>query len=186
TEPARGDRADRRAVLRFDLGSFARGHAAFRPQADALPARTVAQFREHALGAGKSALLAPALLDRPSESGFDRRGAGVNVVTVEAKARFEAQRIAGAKPDRLDLGMAEQALGDGAHAVRLHGNLVAVLAGVARAADVTIDAVEARATRRHESHRGGSGGVPLEHRGCLGPLQRDERAMIGADQPHSR
>src|ERR1043166_647375 len=147
-EAARRDRAEDRAVARFDLGTFARRHAPLGPQPDAQAARAVAQFGKHALGARKSAFLAPALLDRPGESGFDRRGAGVDVVAVEAEPRLEAQRVARAEADRLHLAVAEQALGDRAHAVRLDGNLIAVLAGVAGAADVTVDAVEARAARR--------------------------------------
>ena len=38
------------------------------------------------------------------QAGLDRRGRGVDVVAVQAEAGFEAQRIARAQPDRLDLG----------------------------------------------------------------------------------
>ena len=107
-------------------------------------------------------------------------------MAVEAQARLEAERVARAKPDRLHLAVAEQALGDRAHAVGLHRNLVTVLAGVARAADVTVDAVEARAARGHERHRGGAGAMTFQHGGGLRPLQRDQRAMIGTDEPHPR
>src|SRR5262249_43937168 len=136
-EPARRDRADRGAVARFDVGAFTRRHPALGPEPDAQARRAIAQFGEHAPGARETALLAPALLDRPGEPGFDRRGAGVDVMAVEAEPGFEAERVARAKPDRLHLAVAEQPLGDRAHTVRLDGNLIAVLAGVARAADVT-------------------------------------------------
>src|SRR6202040_10119 len=105
---ARSDRADRRVLARFDLGAFARRHAAFGPQSDAQAARAVAQLGEHALGARETALLAPALLDRPSEPGFDRRGGRGDVVATEAQPRFEPQRVACTQADRLHLAVAEQ------------------------------------------------------------------------------
>ena len=58
---------------------------------------------------GKAALLAAALLDRPDQAGLDGRGGGVDVVAVEAKARFEPQRIARAEADGLHLRIGEQA-----------------------------------------------------------------------------
>src|SRR6202011_5812546 len=114
---ARGDRADRRAVARFDLRAFARRHAPLGPQSDAQAARAVAQLGEHALGRPGAALPAPALLDRPGEAGFDRRGAGVDVVAVEAQPRFEPQRVARTEADRLHLAVAGQALRDRADGV---------------------------------------------------------------------
>src|SRR6202023_1669517 len=50
-----------------------------------------------------------------------------------------------------------------AHSVGIDRNFITVLAGVARAADVTVDAVEARAARGHERHRGGAGAMTFEH-----------------------
>ena len=62
------------------------------------------------VGAGKIAGFAAALLDGPGQIGFDRRGGRIEIVAVEAKARFEAQRIARAEADGLDFRRARATL----------------------------------------------------------------------------
>ena len=103
--------------------------------------------------AGKAALRAALLADAPQQARFDRRRRGVDVVAVEAEARFEAQRIARAQPDRLDLGLGQKLAGDGVGGVGRRGDLEAVAAGVARARDVAARAVDHDEGAGHELHR---------------------------------
>ena len=65
-----------------------------------------------ALGAGKAALGAPALLDRPGERRLDRIDRLVEFVAVEAEAGLEPQRIARAEPDRRDVGLGQEQAGE--------------------------------------------------------------------------
>jgi hypothetical protein len=97
------------------------------------------------LCARKAALLAAAPGDRPGKARFDRRCGGIDVVPIEAKPGLEAKRIAGAEPNQLHLRLDDEALDDRSHPQRLDGNFVAVLTGIARAADVTFDTVKSRA-----------------------------------------
>ena len=71
-------------------------------------AGTVLDLALDALGARKSAFLAAALLDRPVQAGLDGRRGGVDVMAIEAEPGFEAQRIARAEADRLDLRIGEK------------------------------------------------------------------------------
>src|SRR5439155_21154190 len=140
-------------------------------------------LREDARCARKVRLLTAPLADRPVKPRLDRRSGHVDIVAAEAKPGFQPQRVARAEPDQLHLRMAEQALGDGADADRLDRDLEAVLAGISRAADVALDAVETRAPRAHERHRGGVRRVTREYRGGARALQRDQRPMIGPQEP---
>src|SRR5205823_8899593 len=131
-----------RGALDQDLRSLTRRNAAVHLQADAPPVRSALQLVQNAGCARESALLTPALPDRPGKSRLDRRGARVDIVPIKAQTRFQAQRVAGAEPDQLHFRMREQALDDGADPNRLDRNLEAILAGIARPADVTFDAVK--------------------------------------------
>ena len=99
---------------------------------------------------GKPPCCAALLADAPQQARLDRRGRGVDVVAVEAEAGFEAQRIAGAQADRLDLGLGQQLAGDGLGGVGRRRDLVAVAAGVARARDVAARAVDHDEGAGHE------------------------------------
>ena len=73
----------------------------------------------------------------PREAGLDGRGAVVKVVAVEAHAGFQAKAVPGAKAgeaERLGV-LAQQVLRDGGGVVRGDGDLEAVFASVATAAD---------------------------------------------------
>ena len=103
-------------------------------------------------------------------------------MAIEAETGLEAKRIACAEPDRLDLLRGEQRP---RHRFRLgggDGDLVAVLAGIARAADGDRDAVESGVGRRHEAHRLGAGDVPGEHRRGERPLQGEQGAVLDRPQ----
>src|SRR5262252_7976677 len=86
-----------------DLAAFARDRLALGQQPDALARRALCDLLLDDGRPGEAAVGAALLADAPHQARFDRRGGGVNVVTVEAKSRFESQRIARAEADRLHL-----------------------------------------------------------------------------------
>ena len=87
------------------------------------------------VGAGEALLHLAALADRPGEVRFDGRRRFVDVVAVEAEARFEAQAVARAEADGRDVRVGEQHAREGGRDVARDGDFVAVLAGVAGARD---------------------------------------------------
>ncbi len=84
----------------------------FGQQADALARRALGDLLLDDGGAREASLRAALLADAPQQARFDRRRGGVDVVAVEAEASFEAQRIARAEPDRLDLRLGQKLAGD--------------------------------------------------------------------------
>src|SRR5262249_60943925 len=111
--PPRRPSPDQGAVAVAAPGPRARGRAAVRLEPDAAARRPVGELILDARGAGKAAFLAPPPRDRPGKPGLDRRRGLVDVVAVEAQARFQSQRIAGAEAGELDPPIVEQALHDG-------------------------------------------------------------------------
>src|SRR5690606_26978197 len=124
------------------------------------------------------ALLAAALLDCPSHIGLDRRGGLVEIVAVEAETGFQAQRIARAEAGRRHFRLRQQAARQRLGPARRHGYLVAVLAGVAGAADQAVDAVERDRLAVHEAELLHAGREARQRRRRTGALQRDQRAVI--------
>src|SRR3546814_7465624 len=96
---------------------------------------------------------------------------------VAAEARLEAQRAACAGPRRRHLGLRQQAPRELLGLLGRHRDLVAVLAGVAGAADQAVDAVDGERLAVHEAERLCTGRQPRQHGGGLGTLQRDERPV---------
>ena len=143
-EAAGGDAADLSARGVDDFRAFARRRAAVRPEADPLARRALGERRLDARRAGKAALEAPPLLDRPGEPGLDRIDRLVELVAVEAQARFEPQRIARAEADRRDFGIGEQPPREGLRLVGGQRDLETVLAGVAGARDESGESAEAK------------------------------------------
>jgi len=170
------DRADDLASA-DDLRAFARRCLAFRQQADALPRHAIRDLAENDLRAGKIGLFAPPLADDPAERRLDRCRRLVDVVAVEAKPGLETQRVARAEPDGLHLRFAEELLRQRDRILLRHGNLVAVLARIARAADETGNAGDVHRLRRHEDHLGGGRRETRENLDRLRPLQRDQRPV---------
>src|SRR4029078_4415578 len=93
---------------RADLRALARGRAALRLDADAHARRLLGEFALDAFGSRESPFGAPALLDRPGERSLDRRCRRVDVVTIEAKPRLQAQRIARTQSDQLHARLREK------------------------------------------------------------------------------
>src|SRR5690606_37361696 len=122
------------------------------PDADAPPRSTFAELTENRFGAGEPAFRAPALADRPGKPRLDRRRRLVDVLAVQAQARLEPQRVAGAQASRLDLGLGEQTARQRLHVCGGHRDLEPVLAGVAGAGDQGGHAVEHEEARTHEWH----------------------------------
>src|SRR5688572_4360719 len=88
-EAARCDLADLAPVRRGDRRTLARRRAALGLEPDADTRRAVLDLAPDTLGAGETALLAPALLDRPCQPCLDGRGPDVDVMAVEAQPRLE-------------------------------------------------------------------------------------------------
>src|ERR1700722_16551394 len=118
-EPAGRDNAERSAVHRNDLRPLARWRATLRPNSRTLTARPIRQRILNPLSSRKAAIDASALLNGPGKSGFDRIYRLVEFMPIEAEAGLEPQRIARAKADRRDLGLAEE---KSREAFRLHGS----------------------------------------------------------------
>ena len=101
-------------------------------------------------------------------------------MAVEAEARLESQRVAGAQADRLDLASASSSRANASTSLGGKRNLEAVLAGVAGARDFRFEPAEANRAHAHERHRvdPASGREPRQHRGGGRPLQGDERRLV--------
>ncbi|MDT4843046.1 hypothetical protein FQZ97_769640 [compost metagenome] len=181
-EAAAGDTADDGAVGVDDLGAFAHRYALLGQQADALARYALTLLGEHALRAGEAAgpcaIGAAGLGDGPGQAGLDRRGGRAHVMAVEAQAGFQAQRVAGAEADGPDLRLGQQRTGQGFGLGHRHGDLVAVFAGVAGAADEALHAFQAHAGELHEGHLLHFRRQAAEHLGGLGPLQGQQGAGL--------
>src|SRR3546814_18342049 len=90
---------------------------------------------------GCSSDLPAPLLHRPDQVGFDRGGVLVEVMTVEAEARLQAQRVACAEPRRRPLGLRPPAPRDLPGLLGRHRDLLSVLAGVSGPAAHALHAV---------------------------------------------
>ncbi len=133
------------------------------------------QFLLHAGGADEAAFGAAALGDRPHEVGFHGAGGFVNIMAIEAEARFEAKRIAGAEANGFHAHIGKQQIPQLHHVLVRDGNLEAVLAGVAGARDMGFDAIELKAFIVHELDVA-RGGVQLRQNVLgLRALQRHQR-----------
>mmetsp|Transcript_21803 Transcript_21803/g.85364 ORF Transcript_21803/g.85364 Transcript_21803/m.85364 type:complete len:361 (+) Transcript_21803:556-1638(+) len=184
-ERAAGDDADLGAVGGDDLGALAHRHALLANEADALARRPVRELGvddgRAGVATGTGATGAAHLLDRPGDARLDRRGGGVDVVAVQAQAGFQAQRIARAQADGLDLGVCQQLAGQGDGVVRVNGDFEAVFAGVAGAGQEGVDAIEAEEAAGHEGQLCDLGVQARQHGHRLGALQCQQRALRHGD-----
>ena len=123
---AAGDGAELAAARVQQLCAFAHRHALQRDQADALDADAAGQLPADGVGAGIAAFACtagpPHLLDGPVQPCFDRAGAGVDVMTVQAQPGLQAQRVARAEAGRPHLALRQQGKGlNGGHSgVEIH------------------------------------------------------------------
>src|SRR6516165_5288072 len=113
-----------------DRGILACRRASVRPDADADARRPFSELAQYDFGAGKPALGTPPLADGPGEGDLDRARRLVDVVPIEAEPGLEAQRVAGALPDRPNFGPRDQRLGDRRSCGRRYRDLEPVLTGV--------------------------------------------------------
>ncbi len=121
--------------------------------------------------------MAAALLHRPFQRGFDRRGRLVDVVAIEAQPGLEPQAVAGAKPDRQHLAIGQQQFGERLGVRGRDGDLESVLAGIAGAGDETVEPCDLARPRIHEPHGGGVGTEFCQHLFGLRSLQCQQRAV---------
>src|SRR5882757_6913940 len=149
SEAAGRDLADGLAAERY-VRALARDRLALGQQADPLARRAVGDLLLDGRGAGETALYPALLADAPQQARLDRRGRGVYVVAVEAETGFEAERIARAQTDRLDLRLGQKLARDGIGGIGRRRNLEAVAAGIARARDVAARAVDHDEGAGHE------------------------------------
>src|SRR5258708_4320645 len=112
SEAAGRNLADGLAAER-DVRALARDRFARGQQADPLARGAVGDLLLDGRGAGETALCPALLADAPQQARLDRRGRGVDVVAVEAETSFEAERIARAQTDRLDLRLGQKLAGHG-------------------------------------------------------------------------
>ena len=127
-----------------DLGALARGRLAFGQKADALARRAFGDLLLDDRGAGKAALQRGAC--RWTTAGTASTGVRglVDVMAVEAKPGFQAQRIARAQADRHAPRVRPAACARRLGRVGRRRDLEAVLAGIAGAADVAARARRSR------------------------------------------
>jgi hypothetical protein len=133
-------------------------------------------------GAGIGADTRPAgsarLADRPGQPGLDRRDFGGQLVSVETQPGLEAQRIAGAEARRRHGVVGEKASGQGLDSGGRHGQLEAILTGVAGAGDVHGQVVKATLQRLQEHQRRGLGKQRREYVARRGPLQGQQPLAV--------
>ncbi len=160
-----------------DVAALAGRRAALKAQTDTAASGSVAQFALNTVRAGKSAFVAAAFSDRPDKIRLHGGCGLVDVVAVEAEARFQAERVAGAQANRLHQRMGEQRARQIFGPVGDDGNLEAVLAGIARPADMAGDAVEFGAGRCHECEFAGFRAMAGQDARRRRTLQRQKRAI---------
>src|SRR5262249_34823480 len=118
-----------------DLGVFARRLAPVREDPHTSTWRALGELLLDHARTGKSALLAPAAGDAPGKARLDRRGRGIDIVTIEAEAGFQAQGIPRTEPDGLHFRHRQQAPCQPFRRVVRNRDFETVLAGIARARD---------------------------------------------------
>ena len=143
-------------------------------EANALARRALGDLPLDDRSAKEAALRAAFLADAPEQPRLDRRRAGVDVVTVEAEARLEAQRIARPQSDRLHFGLRQQLARDRVGGVGRRRDLVAVTASVTRARDVAFDTVDHDVGPGHELHDRNRRRQSRQRLGRLRALQRQQ------------
>lgn len=77
-------------------------------QPDTEEVRPMVEFGEDPTATGKAAFDAPTLRYCESQTGLNRRGTFVQIVAIQRKTGLKTQRIARAKPHRLDLRLSDQ------------------------------------------------------------------------------
>ncbi len=111
-------------------------------------------------------------------SRLDGIGGFVDVVTVKAQARLQAQRIARAKPDRRDVGMIEQFHGEVLDDRGGQRDFEAILAGVARSCDINARALIIEGAPVHEFQLFDAGKQNFQRVDGAGALQGQHRARF--------
>ena len=124
------------------------------------------------------AALTTHLAQRPDQAAFHRRGGGIEIVTVQAQPRLETQRVPRAKTDELHLLNRQQQTHETLCVGIGHGDLEAILAGIATAADPALDALDGDVGMMHEGQLAGLGRQTLHHRVSHRPLQCEQRPII--------
>ena len=145
------------------------------------------QFALDPRRAGKAAFFAPALGDRPVEAGLDRAGGRRRCHGRRGTVRLRAAANRGRRgrsarpppPAAVRRRGRRRGLGG-------HGNLEAVLAGIAGARNEQCRAAPGENALRHEGERGDAGKMALQHGGRRRPLQGEQRAILQDFKPQIR
>ncbi len=99
-------------------------------------------------------------------------------MAVERQPRLQPQRIARAQADRFHLRLSQQRVGDRFGRFARHGDLEAVLAGVARPADPGAGARQIEAAGLHEGQLGHARSEAREHGHRVRALKREQRILV--------
>src|SRR5690606_1155609 len=105
-------------------------------EADADACRAILKLALDAGCSGEPAFAAAALADGNGQAGLNGRNLLVHVLSVEAKAGFEAQRIAGAKADGAHPRVVEEGTRQSLGMFCRNGDFETVFARIARTADI--------------------------------------------------
>src|SRR5262245_54116581 len=158
TESARGHLSDRRCRLFIEikLATATDWRSVFRTKSDALAGAAFGKLPQNDIGAGKLARArstsAAGFLYRPLESCFHRRGVRIEVATVETQARFKAQTVTGAEPDRRHVRVFQKLSREKCRSAGGDADLEAVLPRVAGPGDDAIRAEDRQTAHIHETH----------------------------------
>jgi len=116
-------------------------------------------------------------LNRPGQTGFDRRRRLVDVVAIQAQAGFQTQGVACAQTGGLDFGLRQQLLGELDGRVSGHRDLEAVFTGIAAAGDETVGAHNLERAAGHEGQLLDAWRQALQRVDGVLPLQSEQRAI---------
>ena len=166
-----------------DVSPLARRRLAVERQADPLPRHALDQLPLDAAAPGK-----PPSARRRFEIDQARAASiglvvGVDVMTIKAQARFEPQRIAGAQAEWPGPRPGTAGRRRTRRPSTRSRNLVAVLAGIARAGDEQGDAAPVEHPPGHKGHRGCAGDLALQGVRRARPLEGEQRAVVQDLQP---
>ena len=171
-----------RVFIAVKLATAADWSSVFRTQSNASAGAALGKLPQNDISAGKSALarstLAAAVLDRPLQPRFHRSGVRIEIATVEAQARFQAQAVARTEPDRRHLRIFENFSREGFGVPCGNTDLEAVLSRVARPKDDAIRADDRQCAHIHKAHRRDIGAQSRQHRLGERSLQREQGSII--------
>ena len=176
--------ADVLAVQVFQHGGFAHGHALLGDQGHALAGQAgrVVQLGQHHIGTDKApgarAAAAAHFLHGPVQASLYGGGGDVEIVAVQAQARFQAQRVARAQANGLNFRLCQQGARQGFGLRGGYGDFKAVFARVAAARHQAVGTGDGQAGAGHEHQLRRARCQARQHGSGLRALQR-QQGLVG-------